>query len=117
MTKKAQGSFSVNVMNFCWCADPSHLLFHPLAGRVQVESERKPLLLQREYSRVVVNSPSTTVKWLRSHGQSLQCVHDRCIFPSTGTVLKPPVGGGSSAVLSGLHHLAAVLDRDPPASH
>ena len=91
--------------------------FRPLAGRVQVAFEQKPLLLQREYSLVMVNSPSTTVKWLRSHGQSLQRVHGRCIFASTGTVLKPPVGGGSSAVLSGLHHLAAILDRDPPASH
>lgn len=61
-------------MNFCWCADPSHMLSIHLHEYCKwgLNTIAPPEGIFPCYG----NSLSTTVKWLHSHGQSLQYVHD-----------------------------------------
>ena len=90
--------------------------FHLLAPIMQVESECNQCSSKRTFL-CPANSLSTTIKWLCTLALSIQHVHGWCSSPKMGQFKKTPLGGSSSAFIPGLHHLAGVFDRDPPASH
>lgn len=65
----------VNIMNICWCADPSHMLSIHL-----LEYCKWNLNITIAPTEGIFpcygNCFSTTGKWLHSHGQFLKYVHD-----------------------------------------
>lgn len=83
--KKKHKSCIVNVMNFCWCADLSHMLSIHLHEQCKYILTSPTLTLEGIFP-CYGTSLSTTVKRLHSHGQSLHHVHGRCISLVTGTV-------------------------------